>query len=86
MEDAGLPFNQASLLTQLPPAARPRLTDTKKWLRSGLGVADAGLKSGLFTDLEASLLRAAFSAGSPSGTYRRLADYYARKAAHSAGW
>jgi general secretion pathway protein F len=38
------------------------------------------LRSGLFTELEATLISAATSAGSPAATYRRLADYYAQRA------
>src|SRR5947208_14805423 len=57
MEDAGLPFDNALRLVHLPPRERPRLAGTRKWIR--LGIADAGLKGGLFTSIEASLLRAA---------------------------
>ena len=64
MEDAGLPFDNALRLVHLPPRERPRLAGTRKWIR--LGIADAGLKGGLFTSIEASLLRAAAASGSPS--------------------
>ena len=84
MEEAGLPFDKALSVTRLPPNVQARLTNMRKYFRLGLGVADAGLKGGLFTPLEASLLRAAFNAGSPSRTYRRLSSYYSRRAARVA--
>jgi general secretion pathway protein F len=84
MEEAGLPIDKALNLTRLPPGAQPRLTIMRRSLSKGLGIAEAGLKSGLFTPLEASLLHAAFSAGSLAHTYRRLSDNYARRAAHVA--
>jgi len=78
MEDAGLPFDDALRLVHLPPREQPRLAGTRKWIR--LGIADAGLKAGLFTSLEASLLRAAAASGSPSRAYHLLSDHYARRA------
>jgi type II secretory pathway component PulF len=81
MEDAGLAFDNALRLVHLPPRERPRLAGTRKWIR--LGIADAGLKGGLFTSIEASLLRAAAASGSPSRAYRLLSDYYARRAART---
>src|ERR1700745_2927130 len=73
MEDAGLPFDSALRLVHLPPRERPRLAGTRKWIR--LGIADAGLKGGLFTSIEASLLGAAAASGSPSRAYRLLSDH-----------
>ena len=81
MEEAGLPFDKALRLVHLPPRERPRLTGTLKWIR--LGIADAGLKGGLFTSVEASLLRAATASGSPSRAYHLLSDHYARRAARA---
>jgi general secretion pathway protein F len=77
MEDAGLPFDKALRLVHLPPRERRRLAGTRKWIR--LGIADAGLKGGLFTSIEASLLRAAAVSGSPSRAYHLLSDHYARR-------
>ena len=77
MEDAGLPFDSALRLVHLPPRERPRLAESLKWIR--LGIADAGLKGGLFTSIEASLLRAATASGSPSRAYHLLSDHYARR-------
>ena len=84
MEDAGLPIDKALSLTRLPPGARRRLTSMRRGLRKGFGIAEAGLNSGVFTPLEAALLRAAASAGSPARAYHRLADHCARRAAHMA--
>jgi general secretion pathway protein F len=81
MEDAGLPFGEALGLVDLPPRERPRLAATRKWIR--LGIADAGLKGGLFTSMEASLLRAAAASGSPARAYHLLSDHYARRAART---
>lgn len=81
MEDAGLPFADALRFLHLPPRERPRLAGTRKWIK--LGIADAGLKGGLFTSIEASLLRAAAASGSPSRAYHLLSDHYARRAARS---
>jgi len=81
MEDAGLPFDNALRLVHLPARERPRLAGTRKWIR--LGIADAGLKGGLFTSMEASLLRAAAVSGSPSRMFHLLSDQYARRAARA---
>jgi general secretion pathway protein F len=81
MEDAGLAFDKALRLVHLPPRERPRLAETRRWIR--LGIADAGLKAGLFTSMEASLLRAAAASGSPARAYHLLADHYARRAARA---
>ncbi|HWT73094.1 MAG TPA: type II secretion system F family protein, partial [Oxalicibacterium sp.] len=43
-------------------------------------IAAAGVRSGLFTELEGALIHAATEAGSPAAVYRRLADYYAQRA------
>jgi general secretion pathway protein F len=84
MEKAGFPFDKALATLRLPQDAQPRLAAMRRFIAAKLDVPDAGLRSGVFTALEASLLRAAFSAGSPERTYRRLSDYYARRAAHAA--
>jgi len=81
IEDAGLPFDKTCSMLQLPQGAQSRLISLQKGLRLGLGVADAGFESGLFTPLEASLLRVACNAGSPSRAYHRLASHYEQQAA-----
>ena len=81
MEDAGLPFDKALDIVHLPPKEGERLKATRKLIRRGRGIADAGLKGGLFTPLEASLVRAATVSGSPARTYRLIADQCARRSA-----
>ncbi|HEX4267462.1 MAG TPA: type II secretion system F family protein [Steroidobacteraceae bacterium] len=81
LEEAGLPFDKVIDIVHLPPKEGPRLQATRKWIRRGVGIAEAGRRSGLFTPLEASLVRAATVSGSPARTYRLLADQCARRAA-----
>lgn len=81
MEEAGLPFEKVLDIVHLPVSERVRLKATRKSIRLGLGIAEAGRRSGLFTALEATLVRAATSSGSPARTYRLIADQCARRAA-----
>jgi general secretion pathway protein F len=81
MEEAGLPVDKALDMVHLPSSEYARLKATRKWIRRGLGIAEAGLKSGLFTPLESSVVRAATLSGSPARTYRLVADQCARRAA-----
>src|SRR5487761_713443 len=81
MEEAGLPFDTVLDSVHLPANEGARLKATRKWIRVGLGIAEAGLRSGLFTPLEASLVRTATLSGSPARTYRLIADQCARRAA-----
>jgi general secretion pathway protein F len=84
MEEAGLPADKALALTRLPLGARSRLATMRRLLGKGMGIAEAGAKSGLFTRWEASLLHAAASAGKLAHSYGRLSEHYARQAAHLA--
>ena len=84
METAGLPCDKAFALLNLPPRAQPRLLAMRKLLARGIPPARAGEKSSLFTQLEAKLLDAAYSAGSPAVVYRRLADHYTSRATQAA--
>ena len=79
MEKAGLPTDKAFALLRLPGAEGARLDAARKLLARGIDPATAGQRSGLFSDLEASCVRAALTAGSPASTYRRLADLYAER-------
>lgn len=81
MEEAGLPFDKALDVVHLPPKEGGRLKATRKWIRLGVGIAEAGRRSGLFTPLEASLVRTATLSGSPARTYRLISDQCARRAA-----
>jgi type II secretory pathway component PulF len=80
MEDAGLPFDKVIDILRLPPREGERLKATRKFIRRGVGIAEAGRRSGLFTPLEASLVRMATVSGSPARTYHLLADQCARRA------
>jgi len=84
LEEAGVPADRALSFTRLPREVQPRLNDMSRYMRQGSPIAEAGLRSALFTPLESALLHAACSAGSPARTYRRLADYYAKRAARLA--
>ncbi len=81
MEEAGLPFEKVLDIVHLPSKERSRLETMRKGIKRGLGIADAGLRSGLFTPLEASLVRSATVSGSPVRTYRLMAEQCARRAA-----
>lgn len=81
MEEAGLPFEKVLDIVHLPRNESARLQAARKSIRLGLGIAEAGLRSGLFTPMEATLVRAATSSGSPARTYRLIADQCGRRAA-----
>jgi general secretion pathway protein F len=81
MEEAGLPFDKVIDILHLPRSEGARLKETRKLIRRGVGIADAGQRGGLFTPLEASLVRMATTSGSPARTYHLLADQCARRAA-----
>jgi type II secretory pathway component PulF len=76
MEIAGLPFDRAFAVLNLPGPVQSRLEAMRVLLKKGVEFALAGEKSGLFTKLESRLIRAAMNAGSPANMYRRLGDYY----------
>ena len=80
MEMAGLPFDKAVVILDVAKPAKARLDAFRKFTARGIDPAQAGEKSGLFTKLEARLIRAARSTGSPALMYRRLADFYTRRA------
>ena len=80
METAGLPFDRAFAVLNLPSPMQSRLEVMRGLLTKGIEFALAGEKSGLFTKLESRLIRAAMNAGSPANMYRRLADFYTDRA------
>jgi len=80
MEKAGLPADKSFANLQLPAALQARVIAAHKLISRGTDVATAGFKSGLFSDIEYNLLRAATDAGSPALTYQRLAQRYEQKA------
>ena len=80
LEAAGLPYDRAVAAISLPGPARRRLRAMQALSARGIDAARAGQQSGLFTPLEARLIRAALDAGSPAATYRRLAEHYTQRA------
>ena len=80
MEIAGLPFDKAFALVEVAAPAKARLDAARKLTARGIGPSKAGEQSGLFTKVEARLIHAALSAGSPAAVYRRLADFYTQRA------
>jgi type II secretory pathway component PulF len=80
LEAAGLPYARAVATMALPSPAAKRLKAMKALAARGIDAAKAGEQSGLFTTLEARLVRAALNAGTPAPMYKRLADYYAQRA------
>jgi type II secretory pathway component PulF len=80
LEQAGVPVDRAFAMLQLLPASQVRIAATSQQIAKGRDLASAGLHSGLFTALDASLLQAAQSAGSPVRVYQRLASHYVQQA------
>lgn len=80
LEAAGLPYGRALATVALPAPAKRRLKVMQALAARGVDAARAGEQSGLFTALEARLVRAALDAGSPARIYQRLAEYYSRRA------
>ncbi len=76
MEKAGLSALQAFGLLKISGVAQERIKNTRRYLTRGMPLDKAGRQSGLFTELEASLIGAAIDAGSPAASYRRLALFY----------
>lgn len=61
METAGLPFNRAIAVLNLPGAAQTRVEAMRGTAAKGNDPATAGERSGLFTKLETRLIRAALN-------------------------
>ena len=80
MEIAGLPVDKAFALLEVTAPAVTRLNEMRKLIAWRIDPATAGERSGLFTRIEACLIRAAMRAGSPAGMCRRLADVYTLRA------
>jgi general secretion pathway protein F len=80
MERSGLPPDKAFSLLQLPARLQDRVNAFRRMMNKGTDIPTAGQKSGLFSDLETNIIRAAFNAGSPEITYKRLATRYEHKA------
>ena len=79
METAGLPPDRAFSILKVANAVQPRLDAMQRLLQRS-DPATAGERSGLFTPLEAQLVRASLAAGSPANMYQRLARLYTQRA------
>ena len=79
MESAGLPFDRALSVLHLVEEGQERLVSMVALLKRH-DFATAGERSGLFTRLEARLIHAAMSSGSPAHMYGRLAECYTARA------
>jgi type II secretory pathway component PulF len=84
LEESGLPFDRALAILDLPPQTKPRLEAMRQLVVKGADLSTAGEKSGVFTKIEARLIRAASNAGSPARMYRRLADLYTARSKQAA--
>ena len=80
LERAGVPYDRAVATMRLPSPAAERLKAMQALTARGIDVSRAGEQSGLFTPLDARLIRAAFNAGTPAPTYQRLAEHYSQRA------
>jgi general secretion pathway protein F len=80
LEAAGIPYTKAVATMALPSPAASRLKAMQALAARGIDAAKAGEQSGVFSKLEARLVRAALNAGSPAPTYERLAKYYTQRA------
>lgn len=80
LEQAGLPYQKAVATLALPSRAAPRLMAMQALAARGIDPSRAGEQSGLFTRLEARVVRAALNAGSPAPIYQRLAEHYSQRA------
>jgi general secretion pathway protein F len=80
LEAAGLPYDRALATVRLPAPGARRLKAMQALAARGIDAAKAGEQSGLFTMLEARLVRAALDAGSPARIYRRFAEHYTQRA------
>jgi type II secretory pathway component PulF len=84
MEKAGVPVDRALLSVQVPARARTALASLQTQIASGSDMATAGLRSGLVTPLDSTLLGAAQASGCLAAIYHRLARRYARQAQQAA--
>lgn len=80
MEKAGVPVERALLSLQVPKKASAALAGLQAQIAAGSDIASAGLRSGLFSQLDGSLLRAAQASGCLAAVYQRLAQRYTQQA------
>lgn len=79
LEKAGLSAQLAWGSIKLPGKFQARMDHMHALISRGRDIPSAGFQSGVFSEIETQMLRAATSAGSPATTYRRLAQSYGLK-------
>ncbi len=82
MEGAGVPTDRAFSILALDRSARSRIEAARELLKR-YDPAVAGERSGLFTKLEARLIKVALTSGSPAAMYQRFAAVYTQRAMQS---
>ncbi len=80
LEQAGIPIDAALSTIKLDDPIPARLTQMRKLLANNKDIGTAGYQSGLFTSIEAELIKVAVATGSPANTYTRLSQIYSEKA------
>ncbi len=77
LESAGIPTSQAfAILTTSMPTLKQPLSVMLQQLKSGQPISKAGFKSGIFNDVQKTLIDAAETSGRLTEVYGQLADYY----------
>lgn len=84
MEKAGVAAEQALLSLSLPKRANAALQRLQAQISGGRDMASAGLRCGVFSPLESSLLHAAQAGGCLAAVYQRLAERYTHQAQQAA--
>ena len=80
MEAAGLPAIEAfSLIETTDSSESKRLRQSQQYLKKGLPMSEAGFKSGIFNEIDKSLVHAGEASGQLIAVYKQLADYYEDK-------
>ncbi len=80
LENAGIPIDSALATIRLAEPIPTRISQMRKHLVNNKDLATSGYQAGLFTSLEAELIRVATATGSPAITYVRFSQIYAEKA------
>ena len=80
MEKAGVAVEQALLSVSVPVRARAALFSLQQQIAGGSDLASAGLRSGVLTAQDSTLLHAAQASGCLATLYQRLAERYAHRA------
>ena len=82
LEAAGLPYDRGIATMALPSPGAQRLKAMQQLAARGVDAAKAGERSGLFTKVEARLVRAGLDGGNAARVYQRLAEQASLRAMH----